>query len=125
MATLETRIKAFLDAIGLDIKVLRGVSSQASTATLTPSAAYHQHQLTGQLLSLTIAAPTGSPADGQSMMFRIKDSGTARTIGWNAIYRAIGVTLPLTTVAGKTLYVGCKYNSADAKWDVLAVGQEA
>ena len=29
------------------------------------------------------------------------------------------------TVAGKTLYIGCRYNAVDGKWDVLAVTQEA
>jgi hypothetical protein len=31
----------------------------------------------------------------------------------------------MTTVAGKTLYLGMIYNSADSKWDVVAVAQEA
>ena len=58
-------------------------------------------------------------------MFRIEDNGTARAITWDAAYRAIGVTLPTTTVAGKVLYVGAKWNAADSLWDVLAVGQQA
>jgi hypothetical protein len=53
------------------------------------------------------------------------DNGTARTLAWNAIYRAVGITLPATTVISKTLYLGMIYNSADSKWDVVAVSQEA
>jgi len=44
---------------------------------------------------------------------------------YNVIFRAMGVTLPTTTVISKTLYLGCRYNVADTKWDVIAVGQEA
>lgn len=45
-------------------------------------------------------------------------------MAWNAIYRVIGQTLPLTTVASKTIYVACVYNGIDSTWDVLAVGKE-
>jgi hypothetical protein len=38
---------------------------------------------------------------------------------------AIGVGLPATTVISKTLYLGMIFNSADTKWDVIAVAQEA
>lgn len=71
-----------------------------------------------------IAAPTGSPTNGQKLLLRFKDNGTARTLTWNAIYRAIGVTLPTSTVAGKTMYIGMVYNSTDTKWDVIAVSVE-
>lgn len=43
----------------------------------------------------------------------------------NRIGRAIGVTLPTTTVINKTLYVGFLYNSTDSKWDGVLVRQEA
>lgn len=84
-----------------------------------------QYNVTAQAAALSIASPGGSPIDGQSLLIRIEDNGTARAISWNAIYRAIGVTLPTTTVAGKTMYIGAKFNAFDTRWDVLAVGQEA
>jgi hypothetical protein len=63
------------------------------------------------------------------MLFRIKDNGSARSISWTTgaskAFRAIGVTLPTTTVINKTLYVGCVYNSTDSRWDAVAVSQEA
>ncbi|KKK78085.1 hypothetical protein LCGC14_2847080, partial [marine sediment metagenome] len=61
----------------------------------------------------------------QVLLIRIKDDATGRAISWNAIFRVINVTLPVTTVSSKTMYIGCKYNTADTKWDVLAVGEEA
>jgi hypothetical protein len=72
-----------------------------------------------------IAAPSGTPTNGQRLLIRIKDNGTARALTWNAIYRVIGVTLPTTTTANKTIYVGCIYNSADSTWDVVAETEQA
>jgi hypothetical protein len=46
------------------------------------------------------------------------------TTGTSKSFRAIGVTLPGTTVVGKTIYVGCIYNVFDSRWDAVAVAQE-
>jgi len=80
--------------------------------------------------ALTINADANaSPADGQKMMFRFKDNNTARALTWTTgstnSFRAVGVTLPTTTVASKIVYVGCVYNAADFRWDAVAVSQEA
>jgi hypothetical protein len=82
--------------------------------------------------NLTISADSGSPTNGQKMMFRIKDNGTARTLAWTTAttngFRAVGVTLPTTTTANKTLYIGCIFNSGWSStpyWDVVALAQEA
>jgi hypothetical protein len=102
------------------------VSTTASTATLTPDiSSFDQFNLTAQAAGLTVAAPTGTPVDGNKIMFRFLDNGTARGITWNATYTAIGVTLPTTTVISKMLYVGCIYNAANTRWDVIAVTQQA
>lgn len=106
----------------------RKTTITASTATLTAAVdpGVDEDQLiTAQAAGLTIAAPTGSPISGQKIVFRIKDNGTARAISWNAIFRAIGTTLPSTTVINKTMYIGATYNFTDTRWDVLATAQEA
>ena len=78
--------------------------------------------LTALAVADAFAAPTGTPTDGQHLIIRIKDNGTARALTWNSIYRAgSDVALPSTTVLGKTLYLGFIYNAADSKWDLLAV----
>jgi hypothetical protein len=65
---------------------------------------------------------TGTPADQQSLLIRIKDNGTAQTIAWGASYVSSGVaTLPTSTVAGKTITIGLKYDAAAAKWVCVAV----
>ena len=100
--------------------------TDASSATPTPASdTCDIYTLTALAAAAVFAAPTGTPVNGQALMIRIKDNGTARTLGWNSVYRAVGVTLPTTTVISKTLYVGCVYNSADSKWDVVGVCQEA
>jgi hypothetical protein len=90
---------------------------------------FDQYAATAQTTALTINADAGTPTDGQRAMFRFEDNGTGRALTWTTgaskSFRAVGVTLPTTTVAGKVLYVGCIYNAADDRWDALAVGQEA
>ncbi len=100
------------------------VTSVTSTATLTvDSSTTDQAVITAQSGALTINAPTGSPADGQKLIIRIKAVGTS-VITWNVIFRQIGTTLPTPTTANKSIYVGLIYNSLDAKWDAVAVAEE-
>jgi hypothetical protein len=101
------------------------IQSLASSATVTPTNLNDEVVITAQAVALTLANPTGTPVQGQSMMIRIKDNGVARTIGYDTQYRAIGVTLPTTTVANKIVYLGLIYNSTDTKWDCIGVSQEA
>jgi hypothetical protein len=84
-----------------------------------------QYAYTALASGLTINAPTGTPVDGNKLIFRILDNGTTRALTWNATYTVIGVTLPTTTVASKMTYVGCIYNAANTRWDVLAVATQA
>lgn len=103
------------------VRVVNVVSSSSITPNVDITDLY---VVTSLAANTTFNAPTGTPTDGQKLMIRIKDNGTARTLSWNAIYRVIGLTLPNTTIATKTLYIGTVYNSADIKWDILAVAQE-
>jgi len=101
-------------------------STTVSTATLTIDTDVSDFAtITAQAEGLTIAAPTGSPVEGQKLIIRLKDDGSARGITFNAIFRALGVTLPTTTVVSKITYLGLVYNSTDTKWDVVATKTEA
>jgi hypothetical protein len=73
----------------------------------------------------TAFSTTGTPVDGQQITIRYKDAGSAKGLTWDAIFVAIGVTLPTTTTTSKWGYVGVQYNSAAGKFHVLAVGTEA
>jgi hypothetical protein len=91
-----------------------------SAATVTATSLNDLVKITAQAAALTLANPTGTFAEGQALIFRIKDNGTARAITFGANFRAVGVTLPTTTTISKTTYVGCIYNSTDDKFDVIA-----
>jgi len=101
------------------------IGTTTSTASLSiDTDLYDQYNVTALAVGMTINAPTNG-SDGKKLIIRIKDSGSAQSLTWNAIFRAIGVTLPNTTTANKTIYVGCIYNNADSKWDAIAVAEEA
>ena len=99
------------------------VGTETSSATSTPTAdTVDQWNVTALAAADAFAAPTGTPTDGQTLIIRIKDNGTARALTWNAIYRASSdLALPSTTIISKTLYLGFRYNNADSKWDLLAL----
>jgi hypothetical protein len=101
------------------------VQTVTSSATVTPTNLNDLVIITAQAVGLTLANPTGTFTEGQALMIRIKDNGTARTIAFDTNYRAIGVTLPTTTVISKTMYLGIIYNATDSKWDVLGTPQQA
>ena len=102
------------------------VKSVTSSATVTPSADNDDAvKITAQAAALTLANPTGTPTAMQCIIIRIKDNGTARAISYDTLYRAVGITLPTTTVINKTTYLGLIYNSDDTKWDVIGVSTEA
>jgi hypothetical protein len=85
------------------------------------------YDLTALAQAATFAAPSGTPANGNRLLIRIKDNGTARTLAWNAIYVAGGVALPTTTVLSKILTLLFIYNTSNSlnKWCLVASAQEA
>jgi len=102
------------------------VQTVASAATVTPNADTDDGvKITAQATGLTLANPAGTPEAMQTMVIRIKDNGTARSITYGTQYRAIGITLPTTTVLSKTLYLGMIYNIEDTKWDVTGYSLQA
>lgn len=104
-------------------RVTKRVTSITDSATPTPNAdTDDMYLVTALTQTATFGAPTGTPTQGQQLMIRVKDNGTARTLAWNAIYRASAdLSLPLITVVSKTMYLGFIYNSTDVKWDLISV----
>jgi hypothetical protein len=94
-------------------------------ATITPTGTSTQYNATALSESATVAAPSGTPTDGQKLTIRILDNGAPQALTWNAVYEVIGTTLPTTTVASKYTYVGCIYNAQSSTWDVVSVAQQA
>ena len=99
--------------------------SSAADGNISPDIAsadvYIRTALAG---ACTINTPTGTPLNGNRLIIRLRDNGTARALTWTG-YRAVGVTLPTTTTASKTTYVGVIYNSDESTWDAIAVSTQA
>jgi hypothetical protein len=97
------------------------VTAVASTATLTPNTDITDiAAVTAQAAGLTVAAPTGTPVDGQRLTIRIKDNGISRVITWNAAYVEFATgQLPVTSVVGKTIYAIFWYNAANTAWELV------
>lgn len=108
-------------------RITRRVGSAASSASLTiDSDSYDMYILTALAEACTINAPSGTPTQGQELIVRVKDDGTARALSWNAAFRAVSsATIPATTVLGKVLYVGFLYNSTESKWDMVGYAQQS
>lgn len=73
----------------------------------------------------TLGNPT-NPTHGQLILYAIRQDGTgSRTLAYDTKFRfGTDVISPtLTTTAAKTDYIGFRYNSADDKWDCLAVAK--
>lgn len=107
----------------------------AQTTTASPwawdSDSYDQQSFSALANSLTINADAGNPVDGEKTMLRFKDNGTTKTLtftgGASKAFRDLTGTLTVSgsnwtfaTTASKTVYFGCIYNAADARWDIVA-----
>lgn len=107
---------------GLVKRALRQVTTIATAAAITPNVDTTDvaHMTNTQAAgNFTINAPTGTPADGQVLIFRLKCTN-AQTYVWNAAYRgSADYPLPTVSSAGKTDYIGFEYNAVDAKWDYV------
>jgi len=114
---------------GVPLIAVTSTTTTVSSPLAWNSGSYQQYSLTALANALTINADSGSPLDGQRMIFRINDNGTARALTWvtsgAGSFRAVGVSLPTTTTANKATYVGCIYNASSSTWDVVAVGTQS
>jgi hypothetical protein len=97
--------------------------TNATSFTLSADTADMNTQVNTQAVgTFTANAPSGTPTDGQKLIFRIK-STNVQTYSWNGAFRG-STSNPLpasSTGASKTDYIGFIYNNADTKWDCVAV----
>ena len=104
--------------------VLTAANYTTNTGTSLDCDSVDMFIVTAQAGPLLFNNPSGTPTQGQAILIRIKDDGTARALTYGSQFRAIGVILPTTTVLSKTLYMGVVWNATDSKWDMVAVRQE-
>jgi len=106
-------------------RITARVQSTTSTATFTFNFDSDDiGVITAQAVGLTVTT-SGTPTSMQPFVLCVKDNGTARAITWNAIFVAIGVTLPTTTVVNKHTYISGYYNTTAAKVHIVGVTTEA
>jgi hypothetical protein len=121
-----------IDLVGGGLKTYADLLSRvprsatiASSAAPTPNCdTTDRYKITALAEAAVFGAPTGTPQDGQKILFWITDNGTARALSWAAMFKAQGVVLPTTTVLGKLLIVGAMYDATQAKWLVVATALE-
>jgi hypothetical protein len=64
-----------------------------------------------------------TPFDGQKLIIRLTDDGTARRLHFNYNsnhFRVVGITPPAITLSNNTIYVGAMYNQSVGYWDMLS-----
>jgi hypothetical protein len=132
VTNLATDLAAKATITGAQVLTNKQISPRTQTVTsaATVTAAPDTNDLvliTAQAAALILANPTPvvNVVEGQKLIVRIKDNGTARAITYGTQFRTLGPALPTTTVISKTLYLGLLYNAVDTKWDLVAVAQEA
>lgn len=81
-------------------------------------------EITGlaQAITSMTSGLSGTPNDGDNLLIRIKDNGTARAITWGASFTSSGVaTLLATTAISKQHTIGLMWDAAVSKWVCMAV----
>ena len=93
-------------------------TSVTINADTTDIALQTNTQATG---TLTINAITGSPVNGQKIVFRLK-STNPQTFSWNAVFQgSVDLVLPtVSTGSDKYDYFGFIYSSSTSKWHLIA-----
>jgi len=120
----EKRIKELIGITDiLKLKVTTEVSSATPTIN-TDRTELHSITALGEAVTSMTTNLKGNPKDGQGLIIRALDDGTARAITWGDSFEDAGVALPGTTVISKLLTVVFKYNSVTGKFGcILAVSE--
>lgn len=106
-------------------RIVSAASYTTDTGTSLDFSTCDLFVVTAQAGALKFNNPSGTPVHGEKILIRVKDNGTARALTYDTQYRAIGITLPTTTVISKTTYILGIWNATDSKVDCLATGTEA
>jgi len=119
----ERAATATLSGKRIDQRIVSAASYTTNTGSSLDVSTTDVFVITAQAGALLFNSPGGTPLQGQKIIIRIKDNGTARALTWNTVFRGI-VPLPSITIISKTLYLGFMYNSTDTTFDLIALAQE-
>ena len=85
-AIASDKTQTLQDVTGTIALTKARVVTEASNATPTPNAdTTDEHTITALAAAAAFAAPSGTPTEGQPMIIRIKDNGTARALSFDGI----------------------------------------
>jgi len=119
----ETLFAEDVNTLATAINYKRGVSALSDGATPALDASLGDVFTLSAEGNRTIAVPTNA-VSGQKIIIRHYANGAARTLALNTgaggFRFGTDITALTETASGKTDYIGCIYNSADTKWDVVA-----
>jgi hypothetical protein len=99
-------------------------TSITSSATPTPTGDARENHLyiTALATNPTFAAPSGTAINGNKIIIRCTDNGSARTFTFNSIYEgSTDIPLPSGTTAGLDIYMCLMYNSSNVKWQLVGL----
>jgi hypothetical protein len=96
----------------------------AATPVITDINVYDEVFVYSQATPLTIGNPTGTAAEGQSLVIRLYGGAVQPLTFGSAFASGCSVPLPTSMPAFKTLALGFRYNGVSTKWAMLALAQE-
>lgn len=111
-------------AVVLNQNDIRRVTTIATSATPTPNCdTTDEYEITALASAAVFGAPTGTPVDGQKLLYRYKDNGTSRALSLNAVFVDL-VDVPTSTTVGKVGMFGARWAASRSKWEIVATVTE-
>jgi hypothetical protein len=126
-SAIQTQLNTKASLTGTETLTNKRMTPRTNTVTTTATITANSDAVdfvavTTLSTATTFTVPTGTPTEGQGLIYRIKDNGTARALTFNAIFRfSSDMPAPTTTVLSKIMYLAFIYNLIDAKWDCVGL----
>ena len=106
-------------------RITKRVGSTTSSATPTINTDnYDVYELTAQAADITSFTTnlTGTPTEGQPLIIKITDNGTARNITWGASFESAGnILLPIITTVSTQMTIGFIWDATNSKWSIAGL----
>ena len=127
---LETKVVVLKDGNGVIRELYKNSLSESSIASAANIAANWDTDdlinVTALGVNTTIDNPTGTPKNGQAIVYQIEDDGTTRTIAVGGQFVTVdGVTTPTDTVPNKWVKLWCVWDAKNSQVSIEKVSNEA
>ena len=117
-----------IDAINAGVWTKQVIQITSSTAPTVNTTGYRRTfvDITALAGNINLSTNlTGTPQNGDVLIYQIKDNGTARTITTESNIESKGDSVPATTVISKRVNIGFTWDSTTSKWGCISVAQES